>query len=85
MEGRHPRSLSGGERQRIVTAGALAKGAAVIVTDEPTSSLDEASRDVVIESFRDAADAGAAVVVSSHDTAWSAWATQHVRLGRTDG
>ncbi len=85
VEGRHPRSLSGGERQRIVTAGALAKGAAVIVTDEPTSSLDETSRDAVIDAFRDAADAGAAVVVSSHDPAWSAWATQHVRLGSHDG
>jgi putative ABC transport system ATP-binding protein len=85
VEGRHPRSLSGGERQRVVTAGALAKGAAVIVTDEPTSSLDESSRDAVIDAFRDAADAGAAVVVSSHDSAWSAWATQHVRLGRSDG
>ncbi|WP_404390972.1 ATP-binding cassette domain-containing protein [Humibacillus xanthopallidus] len=85
VEGRHPRSLSGGERQRIVTAGALAKGAAVIVTDEPTSSLDETARDAVIEAFHDAAEAGAAVVVSSHDSAWSAWANQHVRLGRTDG
>ena len=85
VAGRHPRSLSGGERQRIVTAGALAKGAAVIVTDEPTSSLDESSRDAVIDAFRDAAEAGAAVVVSSHDSAWAAWATQHVRLGGGHG
>ncbi|HET9633348.1 MAG TPA: ATP-binding cassette domain-containing protein [Terrabacter sp.] len=84
VEGRQPRSLSGGERQRVVTAGALAKGAAVIVADEPTSSLDESARDSVIAAFLEASRAGAAVVVSSHDSAWAGWATQHVRLGGPD-
>ncbi|MEO7449176.1 MAG: ATP-binding cassette domain-containing protein [Humibacillus sp.] len=85
VTGRPPRALSGGERQRVVTAGALAKRAAVIVADEPTSSLDETSRDGVIASFHEASEAGAAVVVSSHDPAWDAWATQRVRLGADRG
>jgi putative ABC transport system ATP-binding protein len=84
VEGRQPRSLSGGERQRVVTAGALAKGAAVIVADEPTSSLDETARDSVMAAFLDASQAGAAVVVSSHDPAWAEWATVRVRLGGSD-
>lgn len=84
VEGRQPRSLSGGERQRVVTAGALAKGAAVIVADEPTSSLDETARDSVMAAFLDASQTGAAVVVSSHDPAWAEWATVRVRLGASD-
>ena len=84
VEGRQPRSLSGGERQRVVTAGALAKGAAVIVADEPTSSLDETARDSVMEAFLEASQTGAAVVVSSHDPAWAEWATVRVRLGGSD-
>lgn len=75
-----PRALSGGERQRVVVAGALARRSPVLIVDEPTSSLDEASRDLIMSAFSEAADAGAAVVVSSHDPIWGGWATNRVRL-----
>lgn len=59
--------LSGGERQRLAVARAIASSAEVILADEPTASLDPASRTGVMEALRVAADVGAIVLVSTHD------------------
>jgi putative ABC transport system ATP-binding protein len=39
----------------------------VLLVDEPTAELDEASRDRAVGLLKDAADRGAAVVVATHD------------------
>jgi len=70
-----PASLSTGERQRVGLAIALTKRAAVVVADEPTSSVDAETRDVVIEQFEDLSQSSG-VIVASHDPAWLPWATQ---------
>lgn len=59
--------LSGGERQRVMIARAMAAHAQVLLADEPTASLDLASRDVICDALRAAADGGAAVIVATHD------------------
>ncbi|WP_309112171.1 ATP-binding cassette domain-containing protein [Saccharothrix sp.] len=60
-------ALSGGQQQRLAFGCALARGASVVLADEPTSQLDAASADLVLDTLRDLADGGVPVVVASHD------------------
>lgn len=60
--------LSGGERQRVALAVALSTAPGVLLADEPTSQLDTANRDRVIELLRYANQRyGTTVVVVTHD------------------
>jgi putative ABC transport system ATP-binding protein len=59
--------LSGGQQQRVAVARAIVHAPALLVADEPTSELDEAARDHVVQELRAEADRGALVVLASHD------------------
>ena len=59
--------LSGGQQQRVAVARGLALASPVLLADEPTSELDHASRAVVLTLLRARAEAGAAVVMTTHD------------------
>jgi putative ABC transport system ATP-binding protein len=59
--------LSGGEQQRVALARALAKRPRLLLADEPTSRLDGETGRMVAALLRDAADAGIAVVIATHD------------------
>lgn len=61
--------LSGGERQRLAVARSIYKQARVILVDEPTASLDDVNRDVVLELLRGRAREGCTVVIATHDPA----------------
>ncbi|MDT9594981.1 zinc ABC transporter ATP-binding protein AztA [Nocardioides zeae] len=60
-------SLSGGQRQRALLAQGLARGADLLLLDEPTTGLDRASGDAIRVAVRDEAGRGVAVVCVSHD------------------
>jgi putative ABC transport system ATP-binding protein len=59
--------LSGGQRQRVAIARALAKGADVIVMDEPSAELDPANRALLLSLLDTELAHGAAVVIVSHE------------------
>jgi peptide/nickel transport system ATP-binding protein len=68
LASRFPHELSGGQRQRIGIARALAGAPALVLLDEPVSSLDASLRRGVIELLdRMQAELGCAYVVVSHD------------------
>jgi zinc transport system ATP-binding protein len=59
--------LSGGQQQRAIIARALVGDRPVLILDEPTTGIDRAFRPRLVQELRRRADAGAAVVVVSHD------------------
>jgi putative ABC transport system ATP-binding protein len=61
-----PHRLSGGERQRAGILRALAHGPDLVLADEPTGSLDQATGHAVMDSLRRHASAAGLVVVT-HD------------------
>jgi ABC-type lipoprotein export system ATPase subunit len=61
--------LSGGEQQKVAMASAVATSPSVLVADEPTTGLDPAGRDAVIDGLRRAHEvSGATLIVATHDT-----------------
>jgi putative ABC transport system ATP-binding protein len=73
-------ALSGGQQQRLAFGCALAKGASVILADEPTSQLDSASADLVLETISELGATGIGVVVASHDDRLVSLCDRVVRL-----
>ncbi len=59
--------LSGGQQQRAILARALVGERDVLLLDEPTTGIDQQLRPQLAAELRRRADAGAAVVVVSHD------------------
>lgn len=65
---RMPDQLSGGEKQRVAIARALIHGPELLLADEPTGSLDEASAERVLALFdRVTAERGCALVLVTHN------------------
>jgi putative ABC transport system ATP-binding protein len=77
----YPAQLSGGEQQRVALARALAPNPAILVADEPTGNLDEATGKQVIELlFAGHVERGTTLVLVTHDSALAERCDRIVRL-----
>ena len=76
-----PAALSGGECQRVALARALVNRPAILLADEPTGNLDEASGAAVMDLLLGLARAdGAAVLLVTHSPAHAARADRRLAL-----
>lgn len=65
---RYPRELSQGQAQRVAVARAVVNRPMLLLADEPTANLDDAHAAQALELLRaQAVEAGATLVVASHD------------------
>lgn len=67
VEHQHCFELSGGMAQKLALALAVAGDPVLLLADEPSTALDGVARRTLVEALRARADAGAAVVLVTHD------------------
>src|SRR5258706_14435357 len=76
-----PYQLSGGQMQRVAIARALVHSPEILIADEPTGNLDNASGDQVLGLLRDAAQRfGATVLLATHSAEAAAIAQTSVQM-----
>ena len=76
-----PSKLSGGEQQRVAVARALANRPALVLADEPTGNLDEATADIVFAEFLSLVRGeGSAALVATHNDRIAAKMDRVLRL-----
>jgi len=83
----YPGELSGGEQQRVAIARALAPAPRILIADEPTGNLDQATGQQIADLlFAKAAERGTTLVLVTHDPALAGRCSRQIamRSGRVD-
>ncbi|MFC5368890.1 ABC transporter ATP-binding protein [Salinirubrum litoreum] len=82
----YPDQLSGGQRQRVAVARSLVNDPRLLLADEPTGNLDQATGRQVLDEFAGIADDGVAIVAVTHDEQVTRFADRVVTIvdGRID-
>lgn len=81
FRGRRTSDMSGGQRQRVAIARAICQQPALLIADEPTGNLDEATADDVAAAlFAVADELGLTLVVVTHDLTVATLAEQTVHM-----
>lgn len=77
----YPQKLSGGEQQRVAIARALANAPDILLADEPTGNLDQATSDLVFkELLKLARNRGLSALVATHNVGIASRMDRSVRL-----
>lgn len=75
--------LSSAERQKVAVARAFLKPSKIILADEPTGSLDEESRVIVMEHLKELNRRGKTIVIVTHDPFVSSYCDKIFKLKRS--
>ena len=82
---KYPEQLSGGQQQRVAIARTLAAKPALVLADEPTGNLDEATADTVLAVLQElVAETGAGLILVTHSERLAARLPRrlHLQAGR---
>ncbi|AZQ67795.1 ABC transporter ATP-binding protein [Silicimonas algicola] len=80
---KYPEELSGGQQQRVAIGRAVAGGPRLLMADEPTGNLDEATGDTVMDLLVSLARTeGTALLVATHSQRLAARADRRLHLSR---
>jgi len=81
LEHRYPEALSGGQQQRVAIGRALAPRPPLILADEPTGNLDEATGDAVLDLMLElVSETGAGLLMVTHSEKIAARLSRRVQL-----
>ena len=75
-----PAELSQGQQQRVALARTLSNNPDIILADEPTGNLDEATRDQVMQYLKEFHRDGRTIVMVTHDKETASYADRTIRL-----
>ena len=78
---RYPEQLSGGQQQRVAIGRTLAAKPLLVLADEPTGNLDEATGDAVLDlMLQMVRDTGAALIMATHSQRLASRLNGHLKL-----
>ena len=78
--GHRPDQLSGGQRQRVAIARATIMQPTILLADEPTGNLDQASGRQIVELLESLNQQGMTLLIVTHDLELGERARRHVRM-----